>query len=134
MMNFYLIVRDSIYFIYFFFNDTATTEIYTLSLHDALPICEGAARHGRHGRGVPRVRPRATGARGDQDAPARGARRRRRGARALQAGDPPGAQDRPPQRGADVRPGRSERAVLSHDVVRGGHVAQAADLHSRPVL
>src|SRR3712207_7465799 len=24
----------------FFFNDTATTEIYTLSLHDALPICE----------------------------------------------------------------------------------------------
>ena len=24
----------------FLFNDTATTEIYTLSLHDALPICE----------------------------------------------------------------------------------------------
>src|SRR3712207_7133392 len=24
----------------FFFNDTATTEIYTLSLHDALPICD----------------------------------------------------------------------------------------------
>src|SRR5260221_1554552 len=30
---------------FFFFNDTATTEIYTLSLHDALPIClvSGAA-------------------------------------------------------------------------------------------
>src|SRR6266536_4410649 len=27
-----------IYFFFFFFNDTATTEIYTLSLHDALPI------------------------------------------------------------------------------------------------
>src|SRR2546421_7954924 len=27
----------------FFFNDTATTEIYTLSLHDALPIYESAA-------------------------------------------------------------------------------------------
>src|SRR5256885_17223753 len=27
------------YFFFFFFNDTATTEIYTLSLHDALPIC-----------------------------------------------------------------------------------------------
>src|SRR3712207_8426516 len=27
---------------FFFFNDTATTEIYTLSLHDALPICEAA--------------------------------------------------------------------------------------------
>src|SRR3712207_9371875 len=26
--------------LHFFFNDTATTEIYTLSLHDALPICE----------------------------------------------------------------------------------------------
>src|SRR3712207_8607393 len=26
---------------FFFFNDTATTEIYTLSLHDALPICVG---------------------------------------------------------------------------------------------
>src|SRR3712207_7069456 len=28
----------------FCFNDTATTEIYTLSLHDALPICSGHAR------------------------------------------------------------------------------------------
>src|SRR3712207_8693746 len=27
----------------FFFNDTATTEIYTLSLHDALPICPPSA-------------------------------------------------------------------------------------------
>src|SRR5947207_12608436 len=30
-----------------FFNDTATTEIYTLSLHDALPICQWYA-HQRH--------------------------------------------------------------------------------------
>src|SRR5256885_2654983 len=29
-------------FFFFFFNDTATTEIYTLSLHDALPILLGA--------------------------------------------------------------------------------------------
>src|SRR2546429_347969 len=29
---------------FFFFNDTATTEIYTLSLHDALPICCGPRR------------------------------------------------------------------------------------------
>src|SRR3712207_8102384 len=46
---------------FFFFNDTATTEIYTLSLHDALPIFHprtptrrhhplaACARHGRHG-------------------------------------------------------------------------------------
>src|SRR2546430_8428824 len=45
----------------FFFNDTATTEIYTLSLHDALPIsarrrrARGAERHTRDG---DRVRPR----------------------------------------------------------------------------
>src|SRR2546422_10417832 len=32
--------RDSLFF---FFNDTATTEIYTLSLHDALPISNGGA-------------------------------------------------------------------------------------------
>src|SRR3712207_8835700 len=31
-------------FDFVFFNDTATTEIYTLSLHDALPICRPAAR------------------------------------------------------------------------------------------
>src|SRR6266581_9670981 len=39
----------------FFFNDTATTEIYTLSLHDALPIYVGRA-HPR--RGLPRSRGR----------------------------------------------------------------------------
>src|SRR3712207_8367329 len=33
----------------FFFNDTATTEIYTLSLHDALPIFDGPAE-GEHPR------------------------------------------------------------------------------------
>src|SRR2546425_2647849 len=33
---------------FFFFNDTATTEIYTLSLHDALPILAGPAHHARY--------------------------------------------------------------------------------------
>src|SRR3712207_8820775 len=33
----------------FFFNDTATTEIYTLSLHDALPIWRRARRRERRG-------------------------------------------------------------------------------------
>src|SRR2546427_9520428 len=32
------------YFFFFFFNDTATTEIYTLSLHDALPISRAFLR------------------------------------------------------------------------------------------
>src|SRR5258708_38354827 len=31
-------IAHSLLFSFFFFNDTATTEIYTLSLHDALPI------------------------------------------------------------------------------------------------
>src|SRR5574341_1004712 len=33
-----LLVFPPLYLCFFFFNDTATTEIYTLSLHDALPI------------------------------------------------------------------------------------------------
>src|SRR5258708_31786448 len=35
---FFLLHVCSVIFFFFFFNDTATTEIYTLSLHDALPI------------------------------------------------------------------------------------------------
>src|SRR6266567_5489039 len=34
----YIFIFFFIFFFFFFFNDTATTEIYTLSLHDALPI------------------------------------------------------------------------------------------------
>src|SRR2546429_8243262 len=40
-----------VFYIFFFFNDTATTEIYTLSLHDALPISRiqpGALRGDHH--------------------------------------------------------------------------------------
>src|SRR2546425_2539467 len=35
---FFLLLLHSFFSFFFFFNDTATTEIYTLSLHDALPI------------------------------------------------------------------------------------------------
>src|SRR5260370_34149103 len=60
---------------FFFFNDTATTEIYTLSLHDALPI-SGPRR-------APTcVRPRRPGHRG----PARHGQRRGRGTRRAAAG------------------------------------------------
>src|SRR2546426_9846378 len=55
------VIMFSLLFSFFFFNDTATTEIYTLSLHDALPIAHlpvraggprrpGAADPGRHRR------------------------------------------------------------------------------------
>src|SRR3712207_6855397 len=41
----------------FFFNDTATTEIYTLSLHDALPICPTPRGPRGGGRGGTTSRP-----------------------------------------------------------------------------
>src|SRR3712207_8628673 len=42
--------QSDTYIIFFFFNDTATTEIYTLSLHDALPIWPAVpAAMGPHG-------------------------------------------------------------------------------------
>src|SRR5947207_6711844 len=39
--HFYTPSSPNILLFFFFFNDTATTEIYTLSLHDALPIFKG---------------------------------------------------------------------------------------------
>src|SRR3712207_3519954 len=76
---------------FFFFNDTATTEIYTLSLHDALPISERA-------QGLPRADPAV--ARRAARVPDRGRRAGLRGRRdAVRAGPrgdhrprrPPGA-------------------------------------------
>src|SRR5689334_25139576 len=40
----FLFFYSAVSFFFFFFNDTATTEIYTLSLHDALPICHASPR------------------------------------------------------------------------------------------
>src|SRR5687768_17992670 len=40
----FLVLCLFVYFWIFFFNDTATTEIYTLSLHDALPISPAPGR------------------------------------------------------------------------------------------
>src|SRR5438045_7868671 len=55
----YHIALSSLSLIFFFFNDTATPAIYTLSLHDALPICvrvlslERRARRAARWRGAP---------------------------------------------------------------------------------
>src|SRR2546430_17466346 len=38
IVTLFLLIQRVLFFFFFFFNDTATTEIYTLSLHDALPI------------------------------------------------------------------------------------------------
>src|SRR5256885_12118177 len=44
----YSVLRFQSSVFFFFFNDTATTEIYTLSLHDALPISHAARWRGAH--------------------------------------------------------------------------------------
>src|SRR2546425_11894252 len=56
LFAFFLLSRHSAFFLFFFFNDTATTEIYTLSLHDALPISRSRSAR----RGWPRSSPRRT--------------------------------------------------------------------------
>src|SRR6266511_5799312 len=44
-LTFHFLFTDPIFILFFFFfNDTATTEIYTLSLHDALPIRQRCGR------------------------------------------------------------------------------------------
>src|SRR3712207_8211720 len=54
-----LLVVRVLFYKFFFFNDTATTEIYTLSLHDALPISRsagvvaGAGRYDARAQAVP---------------------------------------------------------------------------------
>src|SRR2546425_7975745 len=75
---------------FFFFNDTATTEIYTLSLHDALPISERDAAAG--------------GSHSHRDDPRLGARGRERVPRGLVP-----AHDRDPK--PDREPGRERQAA-----------------------
>src|SRR3712207_7700404 len=90
----------------FFFNDTATTEIYTLSLHDALPICRpaGSRRTGGPRRAAPRPRGRPGAHSGDG---------RRDGGRAR-----PGAAAARPTRGSDRKSTRlnSSHANISYAV------------------
>src|SRR2546429_9240816 len=88
--------RHWAYRLFFFFNDPATTEIYTLSLHDALPISAG----------------RRAGA----DAPARGTARRR-------AARPSGHGAAGQHRGRDgAQPGPQGHGVAAD---RGGRGARA---------
>src|SRR6185437_6046136 len=107
----------------FFFNDTATTEIYTLSLHDALPILLLSRRRGGQrvrrlvGAG-PRRRPRAArrpdrprGGRGRLDAPGRDLP-------GEQGEHPPPSRVRLPARRRARAPRRAERRVAGRVVAR----------------
>src|SRR2546422_5720684 len=93
-------------FFFFFFNDTATTEIYTLSLHDALPICGGnrpaAGFEREHGEGAAVSRARA----------------------------PSGASSQvlPPRR----PPGKARRLAESADLARGEDVAGGGNVFENP--
>src|SRR5438270_12404573 len=67
----YVFSSTRVYFFFFFFNDTATTEIYTLSLHDALPISTTSRRRSWAGGSCPcsrspQDRARAASARRDR--------------------------------------------------------------------
>src|SRR2546430_17055706 len=79
---------------FFFFNDTATTEIYTLSLHDALPICAND-----EGVGIEQVQPGEHGESLDE--------------RAEREPMPPLAQHRP----AEPRDRKSTRLNSSHSQI-----------------
>src|SRR5437016_14662324 len=49
MFRFFILLMLFVLALFFFFNDTATTEIYTLSLHDALPISRAVVPQRRTG-------------------------------------------------------------------------------------
>src|SRR2546430_16303570 len=65
-MRVILLPYPSAFIFFFFFNDTATTEIYTLSLHDALPIYDVGGGHGRWDLGGDRPRARRRTSRRDR--------------------------------------------------------------------
>src|SRR6266508_1274907 len=129
-------------FFFFFFNDTATTEIYTLSLHDALPDA-GAGRSGVTGGHEAGEAPGAVDAAG-------GARRADRGGGAAEAAAAPagGGQRRDLPDADDGRRERADhgvhrqgpaadrgdrRAVLHrHHRLRGGHGARPAGQRAAP--
>src|SRR5829696_9826138 len=89
------------YALFFFFNDPATTEIYTLSLHDALPISRRA-----HGGRSPRARrARDQPARSSSGAGGSGANRRAAPVRPAhrRGSEPPPGSLRPPPRRTRAR-------------------------------
>src|SRR5689334_25435680 len=66
----HFIIRICVPFVfYFFFNDTATTEIYTLSLHDALPISSAVTSKKFQSLGMGRVWKSLTGASNSNSGP-----------------------------------------------------------------
>src|SRR5260370_15040136 len=117
-------VLSPFFFSFFFFNDTATTEIYTLSLHDALPIWRRRTGSSRSGRGT--VRP-ARGWRRSAPSSASGSTRQERRDSRPARDLPPAARPRP-----DLRrrggPRRLSRPPRRH---RPLHLPLPSDRHER---
>src|SRR6266568_8506876 len=114
------------FFFFFFFNDTATTEIYTLSLHDALPIL---------------VRPRARAAAdariGQRQAGRRGrlvVRRRVPACRAVLADPEPGARADRCRGGTWRALGRSRAGLLGPTPPAGHRATRARRTRARAQL
>src|SRR2546421_3141738 len=99
-------------FSFFFFNDTATTEIYTLSLHDALPIYPGDERVERR---IVELRRRDDDALPVECARIRGHRPRLRSADIGVVGARDGEADLSPRHERDVRQMRATRVRVVED-------------------
>src|SRR5699024_7176985 len=121
--------------------DTAPTEIYTLSLHDALPIwLPGGAHPGRGARARPDLR-RARRRPGREVRVRAGRPARRRGAAAADGGDlghrrlpaPPAVGVRGRARGVRPRAAPAARRPPPHEPDRGGQAREVARA-LRPVL
>src|SRR5215468_12660223 len=133
-----LALASSLFFtFFFFFNDTATTEIYTLSLHDALPISRGGRQLRllrRAGSARPRGHaPRVSGSEravasvhGDDLRPVR-----RRLSGDLRQRDPPG---RPPHAPPDGRRDGGPAAHERGDLGDGGPARGGAGCRSLGAL
>src|SRR3989449_4377640 len=121
----------SLFFVFFFFNDTATTEIYTLSLHDALPILEGGpvggAAPARRRLGARRRGPIVGGAvvlavaRADRPRPGNAARQRIEGVARLRETEA--------RRGGDARAGPAGRAGQRDGAARCQHARARGKTH-----
>src|SRR6266446_7392192 len=113
MLHLYSVIH---FILFFFFNDTATTEIYTLSLHDALPIRAVRARQNA-------VRSEAVQGFLRDPGPAREARAQSRGC---------GQAAAPESEPADRRPLRPRNPLLSGGEAARGHRGVEGGARDRP--
>src|SRR5256885_9352344 len=104
-------------YLFFFFNDTATTEIYTLSLHDALPISAARPRPAAEHAPFDRRRPPRARVHGQGALACAAGAAASRGSAAPRARLDLGAETRGPRAGARAQDRKSTRLNSSHLVI-----------------